>query len=146
MCAHPIFFRYYFIGNKAKGQISKQGLQNISYLLIHTRTCAHEGVRNIRFSENLTSFVFLKHSFWDSPFHLITDEFTRKLKAKLKSFLRASPSVQLKGSDKRQHCLVPCKFGFDAFGFISLLTLHSYLLHMTLISILFFDITPNDGS
>ena len=76
----------------------------------------------------------------------ITDEFTRKLKAKLKSFLRASPSVQLKGSDKRQHCLVPCKFGFDAFGFISLLTLHSCLLHMTLILILFFDITPNDGS
>ena len=113
---------------------------DIFYPLIWASTCVYQGVRNIRFSENSTSFVFLKHLFWDSPFHLITDEFTWKLtslEAKLKSFLRASRSAQLKGSEKRQHYLVPCKFGFDAFGFISLLTLHSYLLHMNLISILF---------
>ena len=39
-----------------------------------TRTCAYQGVRNVRFSENLASFVFLKHLFSDSSFHLITDE------------------------------------------------------------------------
>ena len=38
------------------------------------RTCAYQGVRNFRFSENLVSFVFLKQPFWNSPFWLITDE------------------------------------------------------------------------
>ena len=37
-------------------------------------TCAYQGIRNVRFSENLVCFVFLKHLFWDSPFCLITDE------------------------------------------------------------------------
>ena len=36
-------------------------------------TCAYQGVRNVCFSDNLACFVFLKHSFWDSPFCLITD-------------------------------------------------------------------------
>ena len=31
------------------------------------------GVRNVRFSENLAHFVFLKHPFWDSYFCPITD-------------------------------------------------------------------------
>ena len=35
---------------------------------------AYQGVRNVRFSENLACFVFLKHPFWDSPFCLITDD------------------------------------------------------------------------
>ena len=39
-----------------------------------TSTCAYQGVRNIRFSENLACFVFLKHPFWYSPFCFITDE------------------------------------------------------------------------
>ena len=76
-----------FVGNKAKkGQISKRVFQenkahqifrktNISYPLIRTRTCAYQGVRNVRFSENLTCFVFLKHPFWDLPFCLATDVF-----------------------------------------------------------------------
>ena len=42
--------------------------------LIRTRTYAYQGIRNVRFSENLTCFVFLKHPFWDSPFCLITDK------------------------------------------------------------------------
>ena len=74
-----------FVGNKAKGRISKRVFEenkarqifpktNISYPLI--RTCAYQGVRNVRFSENLACFVFLKRPFWDSPFCLITDEFT----------------------------------------------------------------------
>ena len=49
---------------------------NISFPLILTRTCtcAYQGVRNISFSETLTCFVFLKHSFWDWPFCLITND------------------------------------------------------------------------
>ena len=30
-----------------------------------------KGIRNVRFSENLACFVFLKYPFWDSPFCLI---------------------------------------------------------------------------
>ena len=41
--------------------------------------CAYQGVRNVRFSENLACFVFLKHPFLDSPFCLITDELPIKL-------------------------------------------------------------------
>ena len=62
----------YFVGNKAKGQISKRVFQEnktgqifrkmkISYPLIRTRT--------------LVCFVFLKHPFSDSPFSLITNDF-----------------------------------------------------------------------
>ena len=51
-----------FVGGKAKGRISKRVLQenkghqifrktNISYLLIRTRMCAYQGVRNVCFSE-----------------------------------------------------------------------------------------------
>ena len=81
-----------FVGNKAKGQISKRVFQenkgrqilqktNISYPLIRTKrrispTCAYQGGEMFIFSENLTCFVFLKHWFWDSAFCLITDEFT----------------------------------------------------------------------
>ena len=34
----------------------------------------YQGVRNVRFSENLMCFAFLKHPFRDLPFCLITDE------------------------------------------------------------------------
>ena len=56
-----------FFGNKAKRRILKENKArrifrktNI-YPLIRTRT--YQGVRNVRFSENLACFVFLKHSF-----------------------------------------------------------------------------------
>ena len=63
----------YIVGSKSKGRISKRALQenkarhifrktNISCLLIRTRTCAYQGVRNVRFSENLVCFVFLVKS------------------------------------------------------------------------------------
>ena len=45
---HDLKCKMYFVGNKAKGRISKR-----------TCTCA---------------FVFLKHPFWDSPFCLTTDK------------------------------------------------------------------------
>ena len=58
-----------FVGNKAKGRISKRVFQenearqifrktNIFYPLTRTRTC----------------FVFFKHPFWDSPLCFITDD------------------------------------------------------------------------
>ena len=70
---------YLCVVNKAKGRISKRVFQenkarqifwktNISNPLIPTRTCAYQGVRNVIFSKSLTSFLFLKHPFWDSPF------------------------------------------------------------------------------
>ena len=79
-----------FVSNKAKGRISKRVFQehkahqifrkmNISNPLIRTRTCAYQGVRNVRFSENLACFVFLKHPFWDSPFCFITVELKMRL-------------------------------------------------------------------
>ena len=71
-----------FVCNKPKGRISKRVFQenktrqnfrktNTSYPLIRTRTCAYQGVRNVCFSKNLASFVFLKHPFWDSSFGLL---------------------------------------------------------------------------
>ena len=41
--------------------------------LLCIRTCAHQGVRNVRLSENLACFVFLKQPFWDLPFCLVMD-------------------------------------------------------------------------
>ena len=62
------------VRTKAKERISKQVFQeskarqifrktNISYLLIRTRTCAYQEIRNFHFLENLACFVFLKHPF-----------------------------------------------------------------------------------
>ena len=42
--------------------------------LIHTRTCAYQGARNVCFPKNVLCFVFLKHPYWDSPFCLITNK------------------------------------------------------------------------
>ena len=65
----PVQLIYDSVGIKAKGRISKRVLHkktrqtfkktNIYYHLIHTRTCAYQGVRNIRFSKNLACFVSL---------------------------------------------------------------------------------------
>ena len=71
-----------FVGNKAKGRISKRVFQenkaqqifkksNVSFTLIHTRRCAYQGVRNVHFSENLSCFVFLKTHFEIHPFALL---------------------------------------------------------------------------
>ena len=60
-----------FVGNKTKGRISKRLFQEnkarqifrkmkISYPMIHTRTCAYQGVRNVCFLENLAHFVFFE--------------------------------------------------------------------------------------
>ena len=62
--------------NKAKGKSQNGARQifrktNISYPLIRKRTCACQALRNVRFSENLACFVFLKDPFRDSPFYLL---------------------------------------------------------------------------
>ena len=56
---------------------------NFSYPLIRTRTDTYQGVRNVRFLENLVCFAFLLPSFWDSPFCLITNYFLHKLEKQL---------------------------------------------------------------
>ena len=38
---------------------------------IYELMCAYQGVRNVRFLENLACFVFLLPPFWDSPFCLL---------------------------------------------------------------------------
>ena len=59
-----------FIGNKAKGRISKPVLQenrarqifqktNISYPLKRQRACSNQGVRKVRLAENLGFFISL---------------------------------------------------------------------------------------
>ena len=79
-----------FIGNKAKGWISKWVFQEnkahqISWKKkkhfwppdMHTYIGGRIKIGNLFFfSENLVCFVFLKHSFWDSPFCCITDKLT----------------------------------------------------------------------
>ena len=62
----------FFVGNKAKGRISKRVLQENKARQIFRKTNISYPL--IRFSENLACFVFLKHPFWDSPFYLITDD------------------------------------------------------------------------
>ena len=73
-----------FVGNKAKRlnlktDVSrKQNPTNFpknEYFFPQIRTFVYHGIRYIRFLENLSGFVFLKHPFWDSPFRLITDVF-----------------------------------------------------------------------
>ena len=78
---HLKFWMAEIVGNKAYDRISKRvfqenktrqnfGKTDISYPVIRTRM-------NVLFSENLACFVFLKHSFWDSPFCLITGELSK---------------------------------------------------------------------
>ena len=73
------FETLHFVSNKAKGRISKWVFEenkarqifrktSISHPVIRTRLCAYQGVRNVRFSENLVCFVFFKQPFWDSSF------------------------------------------------------------------------------
>ena len=57
-----LFYPCKFDDSTAKGRISKQEIKsrqifrktNISYRLMRSRTYAYQGVRNVRFSENLT--------------------------------------------------------------------------------------------
>ena len=75
-----------FIGNQAKGRISKRVFQENKARHIFRKTnaftpwypnvrpCVYQGVKNVCFSKNLTCFAFLKYPLCDSPFCLITDE------------------------------------------------------------------------
>ena len=69
----------------SRKQSSPNFPENENFLLF--RTCAYQGVRNVRFSENLTCFVFLKHMFWNSPFCLITDDLTLSWASRLNFFI-----------------------------------------------------------
>ena len=78
----------HFLGNKAKGWILKRVLQENKVRQIFQEANIFYPLRNVRFSENLTCFVFLKHAFGDSPFYLITVNLRT-----VKSYIRlASPT------------------------------------------------------
>ena len=55
---------------------TKHAKTNIFYPDMQTYV-AYQGIKNVRFSENLTRFVFFKHPFWDSIFCLTTDKLTK---------------------------------------------------------------------
>ena len=67
-----------FVGNKAKRRTSKWVFQEKKARQIFRS--AYQEVRKVCFSENLACFVLLKHPFWDSPFCLVTDGFSREIK------------------------------------------------------------------
>ena len=94
------------IGNKAKGESQHGGNTktkhakfsekiNFSYLLIHTRTYAYHGVRNVRFSENLACIIFLLPPFWDLPFCLIND----KVRSTIVHILESSIGIESETSN-----------------------------------------------
>ena len=58
-------------------------------------TCAHQGVRYNRFSENLTCFIFSLLPFWDSSFSLIADVLSLLiLNNMIKSFVGSTDDLQ----------------------------------------------------
>ena len=80
-----VHFLLNIVGNKEKGRISKRVFQEKKApqifrkkrIFLNPDTHAYVNipeVRNVRFSENLECFAFLKHPFWDSPFCLITHD------------------------------------------------------------------------
>ena len=86
----------HFVRNKAKGRISKRVFQENKAWQVFRKTNlppdTHMCVwvswgKNVRFSENLACFVFLKHPFWDSPFCIITDGFQIQASSKLRYFV-----------------------------------------------------------
>ena len=74
--------------NTISGRFSRCHLLNQTseryrrYPLIRTRKhkCAYQGVRNVRFSENLVCFVYLKHRFAIRPFALLPTNWFIKVK------------------------------------------------------------------
>ena len=60
--------------NKKTKHAKFSEIENDYFLLPDTHTCTYQGVRNVRFSENLACFDFLLPLFWDSLFCLITDD------------------------------------------------------------------------
>ena len=65
------------------------------------------GVKNVHFSKILVCFVFLKHSFWDSPFCLITDALIKGI-AHLNLKLPASRIHKVVDKERR-HIRYPLK-------------------------------------
>ena len=78
-----VFSKLHFVSNKTRANLKtgvsrKQSTpdfpKNEHILPPDTPMCAYQGLRYVRFSENLACFVFLKLPFWDSPFCLINDD------------------------------------------------------------------------
>ena len=74
-----------FVGNKAKGGISKRVFQeNKARQIFQKANISYPPDAHVRFSENLACFVFSKHPFWDSPFCLISDDLWQMIEKRWK--------------------------------------------------------------
>ena len=60
---------YDFVSHSIRPNITKKWFK--SSVIRQKYVCVSGGVWNVRFLENLMSFVFSKHPFWDWPFCLI---------------------------------------------------------------------------
>ena len=64
----------HFKFSRNRTRSSRTNIENcVGIKVVLTIVCAYQEVKNVCFSKNLTSFVFLKHPFFDSAFYLITD-------------------------------------------------------------------------
>ena len=61
---------------RRKGESQNECFKKTKHAKFYEKQTFYQGVRNVSSSENFACFVFLKHSFWDSPFYLITDAFS----------------------------------------------------------------------
>ena len=68
----------YFVVNKERGESRNGCFKKTEHvklskkqIFLRVRMCAYQGVKNFRFSENLTCFVSLRHPFSDLPFALL---------------------------------------------------------------------------
>ena len=71
------FYIYYMMASviRQKGESQNGGNKKAKYAKFsEKRTCAYQGVRNVRFLETLACFAFLLPLFWDLPFCLITNK------------------------------------------------------------------------
>ena len=81
-----------FISGVSRNWSTSNFLKNEYFLPPDTHTYVEEGgVRNIRYSENLEYFVFLKRPFWDLPFCLITGDLLIKKKKRSENDPRYQP-------------------------------------------------------
>ena len=71
----------HFKFSRNRTRSSRTNIENcVGIKVVLTIVCAYQEVKNVCFSKNLTSFVFLKHPFFDSAFYLITDAVVKSSK------------------------------------------------------------------
>ena len=100
-----------YVGNKAKGGISKRVFQeNKEHKFSEKRTFLIPWYAHVGFSENLVGFFFWKHLFWDLPIALNIiismfinpyQLFWQKLPSKIKKYIQVLIFKKIKNKDYR---------------------------------------------